>query len=118
MPIMREALFKEKTTSIASIGEGPIEEWVAMPGGGFQRCACDMPALLQEADLLHLYEQLISEDLAVLYKKYDDLGREAFLNAFLRDYLGIAKLTDRQFLANAIARAKRTGSFGAPKAAE
>ena len=71
--------------------------------------------MLQDADLLHLYDNLISEDLAVLYKSYDDLGRDGFLNSLLKDYLGIAKLTDRQFLANAIARAKRTGNFGAPK---
>lgn len=115
MPIMRDT--KVAVSNLTQIGDGPIEEWVAVAGGGFQRRTCDLPALLQDADLLYLYEDLIAEDLAVLFQQYDTLGRESFLNVFLKDFLGIVKLTDRQFLANALARAMRNGTFGAPRSA-
>ena len=121
--------------NIAIIGDGPIEEWIAVTGGGFQRATFDMPAMLQDADLLHLYDSLLHLELADLWTRYE-ADRVAFL-AYLKDEVGLASLADRRMLhscstalslrgvaecrfdrfataehlANALARAKRLGKY-------
>ena len=88
-------------------GPGPVEEWIAVAGGGFVRAAHDLPALLYEADLLRLYPTLIAEDCHDLMQRQSD--RTAFLT-YLKDTVGMSSLGDRQVLANALARAERIAS--------
>ena len=78
-----------------SPADGVVEEWIAAPGGGFQRATYDMPQLLSEASLCHLYDRLCAEDLSLLWMTFEKLGRESFL-VFLKDDLGLSKLSDRQ----------------------
>ncbi len=82
-----------------------------MQGGGFKRVTFDLPALLYDTDLLRLYDALIAEDLRDLVLRYAD-DRDKFL-AYLKDMVGMAKLADRQLVANALARAQRLGTFNA-----
>ena len=89
-------------------GPGPVEEWIAVAGGGFVRAAHDLPALLHEADLLRLYGTLIAEDCHDLMQRQSS-DRTAFLT-YLKDTVGMSSLGDRQLLANALARADRMAS--------
>lgn len=89
-------------------GPGPVEEWIAVAGGGFVRAAHDLPALLYEADLLRLYPTLIAEDCHDLMQRQLS-DRTAFLT-YLKDTVGMSSLGDRQVLANALARAERIAS--------
>ena len=95
--------------NITVIGEGPIEEWVAIKGGGFKKSLFDMPALLYENDLLHLYDALLHLELYELWTRYEK-DRVEFLE-YLKAEVGISSLADRQHLANALGRAKRLGTF-------
>ena len=95
--------------NIAVIGDGPIEEWIAIAGGGFVRATFDLPALLFDSDLLHLYDSLLHLELADLWARYE-ADRVSFL-AFMKDEVGLSSLADRQHFANALARAKRNGVY-------
>ena len=86
-------------------GPGPVEEWIAVAGGGFVRASHDLPALLYETDLLRLYGILIAEDCHDLMRRQAS-DRTAFLS-YLKDTVGMSSLGDRQLLANALARAER-----------
>ena len=101
--------------SLLSKHDGPIEEWVAVAGGGFKRAAHDMPAFLQANDLLPLYDILACQSLYKLYERCE-ADRVDFLR-YLKDELCIASLSDRQLLANALSRAARDGIFDASGAA-
>ena len=93
--------------------DGPVEEWVAIAGGGFVRATYDLPAMLYEADLMSLYNILVAEDLHDLVKRHE-AGEESFL-LYLKDTVGMAKLGDRKILANCLARAQRLGQFSSAK---
>lgn len=97
------------TKNISVIGEGRIEEWVAVKGGGFVKAVFDMPALLYDNDLLHLYDSLLHLELYDLWTRYEE-DRVAFLE-YLKAEVGISSLADRQHFANALGRAKRLGTF-------
>lgn len=92
--------------TIISASDGLVEEWVASPGGGFSKATFDMPKLLSDAALPHLYDRLVAEDLGLLTSSFERLGREGFIS-YLKDEIGLDKLSDRQLFTNAIARAKR-----------
>lgn len=109
MPAVLSDSYGTSEANIAVIGEGPVEEWNALAGGGFERAAFDLPALLYDTDLLHLYDVLIAEELSDLWQRYSS-DRVAFL-AYLKDDVGLSKLSDRQLFANALARAKRHGLY-------
>ena len=47
------------------------EEWIAVQGGTFVRASFDLPALLYDTDLLHLYDALLAEDLYDLWQRYE-----------------------------------------------
>ena len=70
---------------LTSLGDGSVEEWVALEGGGFERALFDLPALLQDADLLHLYDPLLHLELSELWKRYE-IDRVKFL-----DFLKVAE---------------------------
>ena len=117
MPVLDEALpsARRKATDLdmdVHFGPGPVEEWVAVAGGGFVRATYDLPALLFDTDLLHLYSLLIAEDCRNLVER-QQADRPAFL-AYLKDVLNMEKLSDRQLLANALARGQRQGMFDGP----
>ena len=76
--------------------------------GRFQRAAFDLPALLHDADLLHLYDALLHLELYDLWQRYE-VDRVAFLQYLKTE--GLTKLSDRQLFANALARAKRHGLY-------
>ena len=107
MPTVSDAVADPK--NIAVIGEGPVEEWLAVTGGGFVRATFDLPALLFDAELLHLYDALLHLELSDLWSRYQ-ADRVAFL-AYLKDDVGLSSLADRQHFANALARAKRLGLY-------
>lgn len=88
--------------------DGPVETLEASAGGGFTPVGRDndMAAFLKEASLLHLYDQLMAESLPDLMRRAAQ-DEEAFLNDYLKSYLGMASLSDRRILANALAREKR-----------
>lgn len=117
MPTLVDAAVDAK--NIAVIGEGPVEEWIAVAGGGFVRATFDLPALLFDACLLHLYDPLLHLELSDLWRRYEE-DRVAFLT-YLKDDVGLSSLADRQHFANALARAKRLGLYetgSAPGAAK
>ena len=95
--------------NIAVIGDGPVEEWVAVSGGTFVRSTFDLPALLFDAQLLHLYGALLHLEGADLFLRFEK-DRTRFLE-YLKDEVGLASLADRQHLANALGRAKRLGLY-------
>jgi hypothetical protein len=92
-----------------SKSDGPVEEWIAQPGGGFKRAEFDLPALLYEVDLVQLYDQLCGESMLELIKRHEE-DRVTFLE-YLKNEVGMTKLADRQLLANALGRARRLGSL-------
>ena len=95
----------------SAVLDGEVEEWVAVKGGGFEKATYDLPALLYDANLLHLYDLLIDEDLMDLMTRCEE-NRVKFLDD-LKEFHGLTKLSDRQLLANALGRAKRVGLPGA-----
>jgi hypothetical protein len=101
MPTITDAVTAD-AKNIAVIGEGPVEEWVATKGGGFVRAHFDLPALLFDSSLLHLYDALLHLELEDLWRRYE-ADRVSFL-AYLKDDVGLASLADRQHFANALAR--------------
>ena len=105
--VLRDTVASAK--NIAVVSEGPIEEWIAIAGGGFKRATFDLPALLYDADLLHLYDPMLHLELSDLWRRYEE-DRVAFL-AYLKDECGLNSLADRQHFANALARAKRLGLY-------
>ena len=115
--VLTEARTKSTTTSRVvdpcrdiAVLDTPVEEWVAVNGGIFQRATFDMPNLLYENDLTHLYDKLLHLDLYDLWQK-SEIDRTVFL-AHLKDEVGLSSLADRQHFANALARAKRLGKWG------
>ena len=107
MPILADSASSAK--NIADIRES-VEEWIAQEDGTFVKAEFDLPALLYDTDLLHLYDALLAEDLKDLWQRYQQ-DRVAFLN-YLKDVVGLRNLSDRQLFANALARAKRLGLYG------
>ncbi len=108
MPVLTEAAGPSSSIGLRT-SDGPIEEWVAVSGGGFQRAVFGLAEFLQEHDLLSLYDELVLCSLYDLYRAYEQ-DRVDFLR-HLKEDLHISKLADRQLLANALGRAKRNGYF-------
>ena len=104
---------KEVAISFHPMFDGPVEEWVAVAGGGFVKATFDLPAMLFEADLMNLYNILVAEDLHDLVKRHE-ASEEAFL-LYLKDNVGMNTLGDRKILANCVARAIRQGQFSGGK---
>ncbi|KAL1503275.1 hypothetical protein AB1Y20_011329 [Prymnesium parvum] len=92
---------------IVQLPPEPMEDWRALPDGGFKRNSCNMAAFLYEAELTHLYDTLETEELKELQARESSDGRLAFM-AHLKS-LGVEKLSDRQLFVNALGRAKRAG---------
>lgn len=95
--------------NIAVIADGAVEEWVAVKGGGFLRAAFDMPALLYDNQLLHLYDALLHYELYDMWARHAQ-DRDAFLE-YLKTDVGMSSTADRQHFINALARAKRLGTY-------
>lgn len=94
-----------KLRDFCDFGDDPVEEWVAVSGGIFERATHDLPATLFESGLIHLYAALFHLDASDLAQRHE-ANRTAFLS-YLKDEIGIKSLADRQHLANALARAQR-----------
>ena len=96
--------------------DGVVEEWIAAPDGGFVRAQYDMPMLLTDASIPHIYDRLCAEDCASLWRTFERLGREDFLS-YLRDEIQLANRSDRQLFTNALSRAQRNGLFASSASA-
>ena len=100
--------------NIAVIADGAVEEWVyglqSRVAAFFERpLTCPRCCMTIMNQLLHLYDALLHYELYDMWARHAQ-DRDAFLE-YLKTYVGMSSTADRQHFINALARAKRLGTY-------